>query len=174
LKIFGIVGWSGAGKTTLILALLSELTGRGLRVSTIKHTHHSVDLDRPGKDTWRHRNAGATEVVLLSSSRWTLMHELRDEREPEPQELISRMAPVDLLLTEGFKRSAIDKLEVFRPGLGKPAMYPFDQRIIAVASDAPLGDASVGEATVPVLPLADPAAIAAFIVRHCDLGGTAA
>jgi molybdopterin-guanine dinucleotide biosynthesis protein B len=163
-KIFGVVGWSGSGKTTLLVSLLSEFAGRGFRVSTIKHTHHAVDLDQPGKDTYRHRQAGATEVVLLSSSRWTLMHELRGAPEPTPQDLVSRLAPVDLLLVEGFKRSSLDKLEVFRPGLGQHPLYPSDPSIVAVASDVPLETSPR-----PCLPLDEPASIAEFIIRHCEL-----
>jgi molybdopterin-guanine dinucleotide biosynthesis adapter protein len=163
-KIFGVIGWSGSGKTTLLVSLLAELTGGGLRVSTLKHTHHSVDLDRPGKDTYHHRQAGATEVVLLSSSRWTLMHELRGAPEPTPQDLVPRLAPVDLVLAEGFKRSSLDKLEVFRPALGRLPLYPNDPTIVAVASDMPLDTAPL-----PCLPLAEPATIARFIVRHCGL-----
>jgi molybdopterin-guanine dinucleotide biosynthesis protein B len=148
----------------LLVSLLSEFASRGFRVSTIKHTHHAVDLDRPGKDTYRHRQAGAVEVVLLSSSRWTLMHELRGAPEPTLQDLVSRLAPVDLLLVEGFKRSSLDKLEVFRPALGKPPLYPSDPNIVAVVSDVPLDTSPL-----PCLPLDGPASIAEFIVRHCEL-----
>ncbi len=164
MNIFGIVGWSGVGKTTLIVALLREFNARGLSVSTIKHTHHSVDLDQPGKDTWRHRQAGATEVVLMSASRWTLIHEVRDAPEPNPRDIAARLAPVDLLLTEGFKRSPVDKLEVFRGALGRAPLYPDDGRIVAVASDRPLADPPL-----PNLPLDDPRTIAQFIIRFCHL-----
>jgi molybdopterin-guanine dinucleotide biosynthesis adapter protein len=164
MKFFGVVGWSGSGKTTLLVSLLADLIARGLRVSTIKHTHHALDLDRPGKDTFRHREAGATEVVLLSSSRWTLMHELRGMPEPTPQELESRLAPVDLVLAEGFKQSNLDKLEVFRPALGQPPLYPSDPSIVAVASDVP-----IETSPLPCLPLVEPGTIARFIIRHCRL-----
>jgi len=161
MRIFGLAGWSGSGKTTLLAALIPELVGRGITVSTIKHAHHEFDIDQPGKDSWRHRQAGAREVMVASSRRFALMHELRDEPEPSLAELAARMAPVDLLLVEGFKREPHPKLEVHRPSVGKPFLYPDDPHIVAIASDRPL--------TVPltVLPLADVAAIADFII-----GGT--
>ena len=166
MKLFGLAGWSGSGKTTLLVALLPALIGRGLRVSTIKHVHHAIDLDQPGKDTHRHRLAGATEVALLSSSRWTLMHENRDRPEATPAELLARMTPVDLVLIEGLKRARHDKLEVHRPVLGKPLLCRDDPHVVAVASDEP-----VPEIPVPLLRLDDTEAIAAFIVRHCGLEG---
>lgn len=164
MKMFGVVGLSGSGKTTLIVPVISELTRRGLRVSTIKHTHHGVDLDRPGKDTFRHRAAGAVETVLISSARWTVMHELRGAPEPTPQDIARRLDPVDLILVEGFKCSEFDKLEVFRPSLGHPPLFLNDPHIVAVASDAPTATGAL-----PCLPLNDPAAITAFILRHCAL-----
>jgi molybdopterin-guanine dinucleotide biosynthesis protein B len=163
MKIFGLVGWSGSGKTTL-LALFPELIGRGLRVSTMKHTHHSVDLDRRGKDSFRHREAGATEVVLLSSSRWTLMHELRGSLEPTPEQMIPRLAPVDLLLVEGFKKLRHDKLEIWRRSASKPPLFPEDEHIVAVASDAPLAGVSL-----PCFALDEVPAIADFVLAHCGL-----
>ncbi len=164
MKVFGLAGWSGSGKTTLVESLLRELIGRGLKVSTIKHAHHNLDVDRPGKDSFRHRAAGANEVVLLSSNRWTLMHELRGGAEPTPEQLIERMAPVDLVLVEGFKRHTHEKLEVHRPALGKPLLCNGDPYIVAVASDAPLN-----EAEVPVFDLDDIPAIADFIVSRCGV-----
>lgn len=164
MKLFGVVGWSGSGKTTLVVALVSEIIRRGLSVSTLKHTHHSVDLDRQGKDTHRHRQAGATEVALLSASRWTLMHELRGAEEPTANALAERMTPVDLLLVEGFKQAGHPKLEVHRPVLGKPLLSPSDPRIVAVASDQPL----IGLA-VPCLALDDVVQIADFVLQHCAL-----
>lgn len=164
MKVFGLAGWSGSGKTTLVESLLRELIGRGLKVSTIKHAHHNLDVDRPGKDSFRHRAAGANEVVLLSSNRWTLMHELRDGPEPTPEELIERMAPVDLVLVEGFKRHTHEKLEVHRPALGKPLLCNGDRYIVAVASDAPLNGAEV-----PVFDLDDIPGIADFIVSRCGV-----
>ena len=162
MKLFGLAGWSGSGKTTLLTALLPLLVRLGLRVSTVKHVHHSVDLDQPGKDTHRHRLAGATEVALISASRWTLMHELREEPEPSPADLLQHMTPVDLVLIEGFKHGAHDKLEVHRPALGKPLLCLDDPHIVAVASDEKLDDLPV-----PLLPLDNPKEIAAFIIRHC-------
>jgi molybdopterin-guanine dinucleotide biosynthesis adapter protein len=164
MKLFGLAGWSGSGKTTLVIALLPALIRRGLRVSTLKHVHHSVDLDKPGKDTHRHRLAGATEVALVSPSRWTLMHELRGEAEPAPADLLRHMTPVDLLLVEGFKHAPHDKLEVHRPSVGKPLLCHDDRHVVAVASDEKLADLPV-----PLLSLDDVEGIAAFIVRHCGL-----
>lgn len=164
MKVFGLAGWSGSGKTTLLELLLRELIGRGLKVSTIKHAHHNLDVDRPGKDSFRHREAGASEVVLLSSNRWTLMHELRGGPEPTPEDLIDRMAPVDLVLVEGFKRHTHDKLEVHRPALGKPLLCDTDPHIVAVASDAPLEGQGV-----PVFDLAHIPEIADFIVSRCGV-----
>ena len=158
MRIFGLAGWSGSGKTTLLDALIPELVRRGITVSTIKHAHHEFDIDQPGKDSWRHRQAGAREVMVASSRRFALMHELRDAPEPSLAELIARMAPVDLLLVEGFKRDSHPKLEVHRPSVGKPFLYPDDPHIVAIASDTALA------APLPVLPLADVAAIADFIL----------
>ena len=162
MKVFGLVGWSGAGKTTLMVTLLPALIRRGLTVSTIKHTHKDVDLDRPGKDSYRHRHAGAAEVLLTSSSRWTLMHELRGTPEPELEALVQRMTPVDLVLVEGFKHHNHDKLEVHRPALGKPLLATSDPGIVAVASDKALTGLPV-----PLLPLGDVPRIADFIIGHC-------
>lgn len=164
MKLFGLVGWGGSGKTTLLTALVAELSHRGLRVSTMKHTHHAVDLDRPGKDTFRHRQAGAVEVVLASASRWTIMHELRDEAEPAPDLLAQRMAAVDLLLVEGFKSAPHDKIEVHRPSLGLPLLHPTVPQIVAVASDSVLPDLAL-----PCLALDDIAGVADFVQRHCRL-----
>jgi molybdopterin-guanine dinucleotide biosynthesis protein B len=164
MKAFGLAGWSGSGKTTLLESLLRELIGRGLKVSTIKHAHHNLDVDRPGKDSYRHRAAGASEVVLLSSNRWTLMHELRGGPEPTPEELIERMAPVDLVLGEGFKKHTHDKLEVHRPSLGKPLLCQSDPYIVAVASDAPLDTPEL-----PVFDLNNVQGIADFILSRCGV-----
>jgi molybdopterin-guanine dinucleotide biosynthesis adapter protein len=166
MKIFGLVGWSGSGKTTLMECLLPELVGRGVTVSTVKHTHHNVDVDKPGKDSYRHRNAGATEVVLLSSGGWTVMHPLRDAPEPTTEELMPRLTPVDLLVVEGFKKHPHDKLEVHRPALGKPPLYRDDPTIVAVATDIRLENPEIA-----ALDLSDVAAIADFIIDHCRLQG---
>src|SRR5690242_8335429 len=164
MHIFGLAGWSGSGKTTLMTALIPELMARGLSVSTIKHAHHEFDIDRPGKDSWRHRQAGAHEVMVASSRRWALMHELRDAPEPSLDELVARMSPVDLLLVEGWKRHPHPKIEVHRPALGKPLLYPEDPHVVAIASD------EVIAAPIPLLPLGEPGAIAAFITDHLGLG----
>ena len=164
MKIFGLAGWSGAGKTSLIVRLMPELVGRGLAVSTMKHAHHAFDIDTPGKDSYEHRQAGASEVLVTSANRWALMHEHRGAPEATVEELIAHMTPVDLLIIEGFKQHAHDKLEVFRHGIGKPLLCVDDPRIVAVASDAP-----VAEARVPVIALDDTRAIADFITAHCGL-----
>jgi molybdopterin-guanine dinucleotide biosynthesis adapter protein len=164
MKIFGFAGWSGSGKTTLMTALIPELVGRGVTVSTVKHAHHAFDVDQPGKDSWRHRAAGAVEVMVASERRWALMHELRAAPEPALDELLGHMSPVDLVLVEGFKRHPHPKLEVYRAAVGKPLIHPEDPCVVAIASDAELP-----EAPVPQLPLGDPRAIAGFILDHLGL-----
>jgi molybdopterin-guanine dinucleotide biosynthesis adapter protein len=163
MRIFGLAGWSGSGKTTLLTAVVPELVARGFKVSTVKHAHHEFDIDRPGKDSWRHREAGATEVMVTSSRRWALMHELRNDPEPALDDLVGQMTPVDLLLVEGFKFHPHPKLEVHRPSVGKPLLYPEDPHIVAIATDEPL------DAPLPVLPLGDPQAVARFISDHLGL-----
>ncbi len=162
--VFGIVGWSGSGKTTLIERLIPVLLGHGLTVSTIKHAHHGVDLDRPGKDSHRHRAAGATEVMLASSCRWVLMREHRSNTEPRLDELLGRLAPVDLVLVEGFKTAAVPKLEIWRREVGQPLLCPDDRSIVALAGDLP-----VEPLPVPRLALDDVAGIAALILGRCGL-----
>lgn len=135
MKVIGLAGWSGAGKTTLVLKLIPELSRRGLRVSTIKHAHHAFDVDTPGKDSYEHRKAGAHEVLVTSSQRFALMRDLRGAPEPSLAEHLARLAPVDLVIVEGFKREAIPKIEVFRAANGKPFLHPNDARIVALASD---------------------------------------
>ena len=161
MRIFGLAGWSGSGKTTLMAALIPEFVCRGITVSTIKHAHHAFDVDQPGKDSWRHRQAGASEVMIVSERRWALMRELRGAPEPGLDELVLRMTPVDLLLVEGFKHHPHPKIEIHRPALGKPPLHPDDRYIVAVASDQELP-----ELPLPCLPLGDAAAIADFILRH--------
>ncbi len=134
-QVFGFAGWSGAGKTTLIRKIIGHLVQRGLRVSTIKHAHHDFDIDQPGKDSWEHREAGATEVLIASDRRWALMRELRGAAEPSLATLLGKLGPADLVLVEGFKREAIPKMEVFRAEAGKPPLHPEDRAIIALASD---------------------------------------
>jgi molybdopterin-guanine dinucleotide biosynthesis protein B len=162
-RVFGFAGWSGSGKTTLIEQLIPRLVEAGLRVSLIKHAHHAFDIDKPGKDSYRHREAGCTEVLVTSDRRWVMMHELRDEAEPSLEEQVARFAPCDLVLVEGFKRAIIPKLEIHRPSHGRPLLHPEDPNIVAVACDAPV------QTSLPVLDINDPAAIAEFIMRHLRL-----
>jgi molybdopterin-guanine dinucleotide biosynthesis protein B len=136
MQVIGLAGWSGAGKTTLLRRLIPVLTGQGLRVSTLKHAHHAFDIDQPGKDSWEHRQAGATEVLIGSANRWALMHELRGAREPGLPELLHRLSPVDLVLVEGFKRGPHPKIEVHREANGKPFLHPEDGTVVAIATDA--------------------------------------
>jgi molybdopterin-guanine dinucleotide biosynthesis protein B len=160
-RIFGFAGWSGAGKTTLIRQVIAHLVGQGLVVSTIKHAHHDFDIDQPGKDSWEHRQAGASEVLVASDRRWALMHESRGAAEPPLAELLAKLAPADLVLVEGFKRTAFAKMEVFRAGNGKPPLHPEDSSIIAIA-----GDTDFPQSGLPILSLNDIAGIAAFAERH--------
>lgn len=164
MKIFGLVGWSGSGKTTLVAKLVPELIGRGFSVSTMKHTHHNFDIDKKGKDSYMHRIAGATEVLITGAKRWAILHENRDTPEPSIDDLLARMDDVDLVLIEGFKSHRHQKMEVHRPAVGKPLLSPDDPSIIAVATDADLGDVEVA-----VLDLEDIKAIGDFIVGHLGL-----
>lgn len=135
MKVVGLAGWSGAGKTTLLTRLIPYLIADGLRVSTIKHAHHAFDVDVPGKDSWLHREAGATEVLVSSGRRWALMHELRGAPEPDLAELLRKMSTVDLVIIEGFKASRHPKIEVHRAANGKPLMYPENETIVGIAAD---------------------------------------
>jgi molybdopterin-guanine dinucleotide biosynthesis protein B len=155
MRIIGLAGWSGAGKTTLMTRVIPVLVQRGLKVATVKHAHHEFDIDRPGKDSWLHREAGASEVAIVSSRRWALMHELRGEPEPPLVEILAKLSPVDLVIVEGFKRHAHPKLEVYRAAAGKPLLYPDDDCVVAIATDAPLP-----QAPLPVLMLDDVESIA--------------
>jgi len=150
MRVIGLAGWSGSGKTTLITKVIPVLAARGLKVATVKHAHHDFDTDQPGKDSWLHRQAGASEVAIVSSRRWALVHELRGEDEPSLAELLAKLSPADLVIVEGFKRHALPKLEVYRAAIGKPLIYPQDDCVVAIASDAPLP-----QAQLPVLPLDD-------------------
>lgn len=136
MKVIGLAGWSGAGKTTLLAAVIPLLTQQGLRVSTLKHAHHAFDIDHPGKDSYEHRAAGATEVMVVSGRRWALMHELRGEAEPGLAALLQRMSAVDLVIVEGFKREAHPRIEVHRGANGKPWLYPDLPGIAGLVSDA--------------------------------------
>jgi molybdopterin-guanine dinucleotide biosynthesis protein B len=167
MRLFGITGASGSGKTTLMEKLLPRLTARGLRVSVLKHTHHDFDIDRPGKDSFRHREAGAGEVLLASSSRWVLMKELRGAREPTLAEHAARLAPCDLVLVEGSKHEAIPKLEVYRAANGKPPLWPDHPHTVAVASDAP--PPRILPATLVWLDLNDAETIVRFILDTVQL-----
>lgn len=163
MKVFGIAGYSGSGKTTLLEKLIPQFTARGLKVSVIKHAHHGFDIDRPGKDSYRHREAGASEVLLSCNDRWALMHERRDESDVTLDELLARLAPCDLVLIEGFKQEPIPKLEVYRPENGKPPLFPERSDIVAVATDAEIAT------SLPRLALDDVAAIAGFVMTTLQL-----
>jgi len=150
MRIIGLAGWSGSGKTTLVTKVIPVLVGRGLKVATVKHAHHEFDTDQPGKDSWLHRKAGASEVAIVSSRRWAIVHELRAEPQPPLTDILQKLSPVDLVIVEGFKRHPHPKLELYRASVGKPLLHPDDDCIVAVATDAPLP-----QATVPVLMLDD-------------------
>ena len=159
MKVIGLAGWSGAGKTTLLARVIPHLLGQGLRVSVIKHAHHSFDVDVPGKDSWVHRQSGAAEVLVSSGRRWALMHELRGAPEPRLPELLKRMSPVDLVIVEGFKSEPHRKIEVHRAANGKPMLFPDDPGIVGIATDAEL------KTTLPVAHLDDIPAIAAMMQK---------
>ena len=164
MKVFGFAGWSGSGKTTLIEQLIPRFVERGLRVSLIKHAHHTFDVDQPGKDSYRHRHAGAAEVLVSSSRRWVLMHELRGAPEPAFEEQLKHLSPCDMVIVEGFKHAPIPKLEVWRRVTGEPLLHPNEPRIVAVASDAKV------ETKLPLLDLNDVETISDFVVKHLKLG----
>ena len=161
MRIIGLAGWSGSGKTTLITKLIPRLTARGISVSTLKHAHHGFDLDQPGKDSFFHRAAGASEVIISSANRWAILHELRGQPEWDLAALMGKMSPVDLVLVEGFKRDAFPKLEIHRIANGKPLIHPEDPHIVAVASDS-----AVPAALVPVIDLNDIETIADLLLKH--------
>jgi molybdopterin-guanine dinucleotide biosynthesis protein B len=163
MKTFGFAGWSGSGKTTLIEKLIPRLVGRGLRVALIKHAHHAFDVDQPGKDSYRHRHAGASEVLVTSSRRWVMIHELRGAQEPSFEEHMKRLSPCDLVLVEGFKFAPIPKIEVWRAATGEPFLHPNDPHIVAVASDTRF------ESALPLLDLNDDGGVAAFVLKHLGL-----
>ena len=162
MKIYGVIGYKNAGKTTLVERLVTEFTGRGLRVSTVKHAHHSFDLDQPGKDTYRHRTAGAEQVMMATSTRWVLMNELREADEPALSDLLVQMAPVDLVLVEGYKRDSHRKVEVWRAETNHPMIAPADPTVRAIASPDAL------ETDRPTLNLNNIPAIADFIWADAD------
>lgn len=163
MKIFGFAGWSGSGKTTLIEKLIPLFVARGLKVSLIKHAHHAFDVDQPGKDSYRHRHAGCGEVLVSSSRRWALVHELRGAPEPGFAELLERLSPCDLVLIEGFKREHVPKLEVYRAATGEALLHPQDCDIVAIAADRRL------DTKLPQFELDDAPGIAAFVLGHVGL-----
>jgi molybdopterin-guanine dinucleotide biosynthesis protein B len=163
MKIFGFAGWSGSGKTTLIEKLIPLFVARGLKVSLVKHAHHSFDVDQPGKDSYRHRHAGCSEVLVTSSKRWVLMHELRGAPEPDFGELLKHVSPCDLLIVEGFKREKLPKLEVYRASVGESLLHPQDPDIVALVSDQRV------ETRLPQFDLNDAPGIADFVLRHVGL-----
>ena len=169
MRIFGFAGWSGSGKTTLIEQLIPRLVRRGLRLALVKHAHHEFDIDEPGKDSWRHRHAGCTEVLVTSSVRWALMHELRGDPELTLAQALGRLSPCDLVLVEGYKLAPIPKLEIWRPRVGKPKLHPDDPHILAVATDTP-GAVAVD---LPIFALDDHEGIATFVASHAAAGPVA-
>lgn len=168
MKVFGITGWKNSGKTTLTADLVSHFTAAGLRVSTIKHAHCDFDIDRPGTDSFKHRAAGAQQVLLASSRRWALMQELQDSPEPELDDLLQQLSPVDLVLVEGFKMGNQPKIQVVRPSHNTERLPDSAQPIVAIASDIPVDPASYG-CSGPCLPLNDIDTIAGFIRAYCHL-----
>jgi molybdopterin-guanine dinucleotide biosynthesis protein B len=165
MKIFGFAGYSGSGKTTLIEQLIPLFTAHGITVSLIKHAHHTFEVDQPGKDSYRHRKAGCAEVLVTSSRRWALVHELRGAPEPPLAEQVQRMSPCDLLLVEGYKRERIPKLEVYRSEVGEPLIHPHDENVVAIATDTRLNTA------LPQFSLNATQDIAAFVLEHLGLVG---
>ena len=164
MKVFGLAGWSGSGKTTLLVKLIPEFVERGFKVSTLKHAHHNFDIDKPGKDSFEHRQAGASEVMISASNRWALMHENKDDVESDLEQLLARMSPVDLLLVEGFKWHSHPKMEVYRSIVGKPLLQENDTGIVAVATDEELLNL-----TVPSFNLSDISLIADFILNKLKI-----
>ncbi|WP_343117094.1 molybdopterin-guanine dinucleotide biosynthesis protein B [Ostreiculturibacter nitratireducens] len=163
MRVWGVTGWKNSGKTHLTERLVAEITGRGFTVSTIKHAHHDTDIDQPGRDSYRHREAGAREVIVASPARWALMHELRGAGEPPLEDLIARLSPVDLVLVEGYKRAPHPKIEAHRVETGRPLLAPANASVRAVASN---GQPDV---PLPVFDLDDTAAIADFILAEVGL-----
>jgi molybdopterin-guanine dinucleotide biosynthesis adapter protein len=162
MKVFGFAGYSGSGKTTLIEKVIPELIASGLKVSLIKHAHHSFDIDKPGKDSYRHREAGAHEVLIASSQRWVLMHELRDVAEPSLDDLLQQFSACDLVLVEGYKFSAVPKIEIYREEHDKPRLDAKTHNIVAVACSKPIAGESL-----PHIDLNSPRAVADFVLKFC-------
>ena len=163
MRIIGLAGWSGAGKTTLLAKVLPLIVARGLTVSTLKHAHHSFDLDQPGKDSHTHRAAGATEVLIASANRYALMHELRGAPEPSLHELLAKLSPVDLVVVEGFKAARYRKLEIFRAAVGRPALHLEDPLIVGIVSDTPFPAGAR-----PVVSIDDAEAVVGLMLDHAE------
>ncbi len=163
MRVIGLAGWSGAGKTTLVVRLIPELNRRGYSVSTLKHAHHEFDIDRPGKDSFQHRAAGAQEVLVASARRLALMRELRDVGEPSLTDLLHMLAPVDIVLVEGFKREALVKIEVHRAIVGKPLLHPDDPNIVALVSDGGISRSDLPQAHVD-----DIGAVADLVLQRAE------
>ena len=164
MKTFGMIGWSGSGKTTLIIQLIPELIGRGYSVSSMKHTHHNFDIDKPGKDSYEHRVAGAKQVLITGTKRWALLNENRDQDESTIDDLLAKMDPVDLVLIEGFKKHPHSKMEVFRPSVERPLLALEDKSVVAIATDE-----QVDGGGLPVIDLNNVGAVADFIIEFCGL-----
>jgi molybdopterin-guanine dinucleotide biosynthesis protein B len=162
-RILGVVGWSGSGKTTLLTRLIPVLSGRGLKIATLKHAHHAFDVDQPGKDSYEHRKAGASEVIVSSARRWVQMHEVGEAAEATLAELLQRLSPCDLVLIEGFKSERHPKMEVFRKAAQKSPLHPDDRRIVAIASDQEFPDAAV-----PVVDLNNTEAVADLVCARAE------
>ncbi len=166
MRVFGFAGWSGSGKTTLIEKIVPRLVARGMKVSLIKHAHHGFDLDRPGKDSHRHREAGCSEVLIMARERWALMHESRGEPELTLEEALARMAPCDLVLIEGYKAYSVPKLEIHRAAVGKPLLCPGDLNIAGIATDVAVSELPAG---LPRFDIDDAAAIADFVAARAQV-----
>ncbi|MCA3575592.1 MAG: molybdopterin-guanine dinucleotide biosynthesis protein B [Aestuariivirga sp.] len=163
-KVIGVAGFKNAGKTTLVEKLVSELTRRGYRISTVKHAHHSFDIDHEGRDSFRHRKAGASEVAVVSRHRWAIIHESREDAEPTLAEILGKLAPCDLVIVEGYKRDTHDKIEVRNLALANPELAGEDPTVVAIAANGP-----VAGAPVPLFDRDDVSALAGFIERHMGL-----
>jgi len=166
MRVFGFAGWSGSGKTTLIERLIPRLVERGLVVSLVKHAHHTAEFDLPGKDSYRHRRAGCSEVLVTSGTRWALMHELRGEPELVLEEALAKLGPCDLALVEGYKAYPIPKLEIWRGSVGKSLLYPKDRNILAIATDSPAGLPPGTDRRLAILQLSDVDAVATFVIAN--------
>jgi molybdopterin-guanine dinucleotide biosynthesis adapter protein len=164
-RVIGVAGFKNAGKTTLVEKLVIELTRRGHRISTVKHAHHSFDIDHEGRDSFRHRKAGASEVAVVSRHRWAVIHELRDEAEPSLDDVLGKLAPCDLVIVEGYKRDRHDKIEVRNIALDHPKLAGDDQTVVAIAANG-----SIADAPVPLFERDDVSALASFIEKHMGLG----